>query len=155
MTGLRNQALIFIKYVMAAIKHLLVIKCPSEKIYSAITSKEGITNWWTPQTEIGEKAGDINIFDFGTRYHNEMKIINLVYNKRVEWECIEGDKEWIRTTLVFEIQEKDNVSELKFTHGNWKEETDFFASCNFQWGYYLNSLKQYCECGKGSPFQSE
>ena len=140
---------------MAAIKHLLIIKSPAEKIYSAITSKEGIINWWTPQTEIGDKTGDKNIFDFGTRYHNEMKIINLVYNKRVEWECIEGDKGWIGTTFVFEIQEKDNVSELKFTHGNWKEETDFFASCNFQWGYYLNSLKLYCECGKGSPFQSE
>jgi len=140
---------------MAAIKHLLFINSPSQKIYSAITTKEGVANWWTEQTEIGHRVGDINIFDFGDRYHNEMKISKLIPNKQVEWECLEGDKEWIGTKLIFEIEEKDKGSVLKFTHGNWREETDFFASCNYHWGYYMRSLKLYCETGKGNPFQNE
>ena len=140
---------------MAAIKHLLVINSSPEEIYSAITTKEGVANWWTEETEIGNKIGEINIFDFGDRYHNEMKILKLIPNKKVEWECLEGDKEWIGTKLIFEIEEKDNNSVLKFTHGNWKEETDFFASCNYHWGYYMRSLKLYCETGKGNPFQNE
>jgi len=73
-----------------------------------------------------------------------MKIIDLQPNKRVEWECLVGDKEWIGTKLIFELEEKDNETILRFTHSNWKAETDFFASCNFQWAYYLVSLKQYC-----------
>ena len=140
---------------MAAIKHLLVINSLPEHIYSAITTKEGVANWWTEQTKIGNKVGDINIFDFGERYHNEMKILNLVPNKQVTWECLEGDKEWIGTKFIFEIEEKDNRSVLKFTHNNWREETDFFASCNYHWGYYMRSLKLYCETGKGNPFQNE
>jgi len=140
---------------MAAIKHLLIVNSSPEKIYSAITTKEGAANWWTEQTEIGNKVGDINIFDFGDRYHNEMKISKLIPNKQVEWECLEGDKEWIGTKLIFEIEEKDEGSVLKFTHGNWREETDFFASCNYHWGYYMRSLKIYCETGKGTPFQNE
>jgi uncharacterized protein YndB with AHSA1/START domain len=140
---------------MAAIKHLLFINSPSQKIYSAITTKEGVANWWTEQTEIGNKVGDLNIFDFGDRYHNEMKTSKLIPNKQVEWECLEGDKEWIGTKLIFEIEEKDKGSVLKFTHGNWREETDFFASCNYHWGYYMRSLKLYCETGKGTPFQNE
>jgi uncharacterized protein YndB with AHSA1/START domain len=140
---------------MTAIKHLLVIKSSPEKIYSAITTNEGTAKWWTEQSEIGNKVGDINIFDFGDRYHNEMIIINLIPNKKVEWECLVGDKEWIGTKLIFEIEEKDKNSVLKFTHVNWREETDFFASCNYHWGYYMRSLKQFCETGKGNPFQNE
>jgi uncharacterized protein YndB with AHSA1/START domain len=77
---------------MTAIKHLLVIKSSPEKIYSAITTNEGTAKWWTEQSEIGNKVGDINIFDFGDRYHNEIIIINLIPNKKVEWECLVGDK---------------------------------------------------------------
>jgi len=140
---------------MAVIKHLLVINSSPGKIYSAITTMEGVANWWTEETKIGNKVGDINIFDFGDRYHNEMKISKLIPNKQVEWECLEGDKEWIGTKLIFEIEEKYNSAVLKFTHSNWREETDFFASCNYHWGYYMRSLKLYCETGKGNPFQNE
>jgi uncharacterized protein YndB with AHSA1/START domain len=140
---------------MTAIKHLLVIKSSPEKIYSAITTNEGTAKWWTEQSEIGNKVGDINIFDFGDRYHNEMIILNLIPNKKVEWECLVGDKEWIGTKLIFEIEEKGKNSVLKFTHANWREETDFFASYNYHWGYYMRSLKLFCETGKGNPFQNE
>jgi uncharacterized protein YndB with AHSA1/START domain len=138
---------------MPDIKHYLVINSQSQKIYQALTTRTGIASWWTPQTEIGNGVGDTNIFDFGDRYHNEMKIIDLQTNKRVEWKCFVGDNEWIGTNFIFELEEKNNETVLRFTHGNWKEETDFFASCNFQWAYYLLSLKQYCETGKGTPFK--
>lgn len=138
---------------MPDIKHYLVINTLTEKVYQALTTKTGIASWWTPQTEIGNNVGDINIFDFGDRYHNEMKIIDLQPNKRVEWECLVGDKEWIGTNFSFELEEKDNETVLRFAQSNWKEETDFFASCNFQWAYYLVSLKQYCETGTGTPFK--
>lgn len=140
---------------MAAIKHLLIINSSPEKIYSALRTKEGVASWWTEQTEIGNKVGDLNIFDFGDRHHNEMKISKLIPSKQVEWECLEGDKEWIGTKLIFEIEEKDEGSVLKFNHDDWREETDFFASCNYHWGYYMRSLKLYCETGKGTPFQNE
>ena len=84
-----------------------------------------------------------------------MKITDLQLNKRVEWKCIEGDKEWIGTTFIFDLEEKGGNTILRFTHGNWKEETDFFASCNYNWGYYMTSLAKYCEEGKGTPFREE
>lgn len=140
---------------MVAIKHLLVLKAPPQKIYRAITTTEGIASWWTEETRVGNKIGDINIFDFSKRYHNEMKILNLVPEKLVEWECFAGDKEWIGTKLIFEIEERDEASVLRFAHSDWREETDFFASCNYQWGHYMTSLKQYCETGIGNPHRKE
>ena len=35
-------------------------------------------------------------------------------------------------------------------------EQDGLATCNYHWGFYMRSLKSYCETGKGQPFsQSE
>jgi hypothetical protein len=84
-----------------------------------------------------------------------MEITNLEPDKKLEWECLEGDKEWIGTTFLFDLEEKDESTILRFSHNNWKEDTDFFASCNYNWGYYLKSLKQYCETGEGTPFSEE
>jgi hypothetical protein len=46
-------------------------------------------------------------------------------------QCEIGDKKWIGTKLIFEIEGKNNSCILRFTHEDWKEETDFFALCNF------------------------
>ena len=138
---------------MAEIKHFLSIKASSEKVYRAITEQEGLASWWTRETIAKPQIGSIAEFKFGDRYHNKMRIIRLESQKIVEWECLMGDKEWIGTTFRFElIPDKENTN-LRFTHGKWKEMTDFFASCNFQWGHYMRSLKDYCETGKGEPFK--
>jgi len=139
---------------MPAIKHYLIINSPPEEVYNAITKTEGLKNWWTVGAKADEKIDGTAEFIFGERYHNKMKIINLQDNKIVEWECLEGDKEWIGTTFLFDLEEKDGSTILRFSHNKWREETDFFASCNFNWGYYMNSLKQYCETGEGTPFNN-
>ncbi|MGB5286996.1 MAG: SRPBCC domain-containing protein [Ignavibacteriaceae bacterium] len=140
---------------MPAIKHYLIVRSSPEKIYKALTTKEGVAGWWTTQTIIGNKINDKNILDFGERYHNEMRVSDLQINKKVEWLCGVGDKEWIGTKLIFEIEDRKTDCILRFSHANWKEESDFFASCNYHWGYYLRSLKLYCESGKGTPFTGE
>ena len=134
------------------IRHIITIKCPPEKVYKALTTKEGIQGWWTVDTVIEPKINSIAEFIFGDRYHNKMVITDLQANKRVAWYCLEGDKEWIGTDFTFDMEEKDGQTVLRFGQNNWKEPTDFYAICNFQWGQYMVSLKNYCETGKGSPF---
>jgi uncharacterized protein YndB with AHSA1/START domain len=138
---------------LADIKHLLTIKALPQKVYQAITEQEGLANWWTRETLARPQIGSVSEFKFGNRYHNKMRITRLEPDKLVEWECLMGDKEWIGTTFRFALEEKDGETILCFTHGNWKEMTDFFASCNFHWGHYMSSLKNYCETGQGEPFE--
>jgi len=137
---------------MSDIKHLLVINAPPEKVYRALTEQEGLTGWWTHQAVIKPEAGSIAEFRFGDRYHNQMKITELIPNLRVRWRCDLGEKEWINTVFVFDLEKDGQKTILRFTHGDWRRETDFFAFCNYQWGRYMNSLKLYCETGQGEPF---
>ena len=138
---------------MADIKHLLTIMSPPERVYRAITEQAGLASWWTKETKAKTEIGSVAEFKFGDRYHNKMRIARLEPYRRVSWECLEGDAEWIGTTFTFELDPLSDGTRLRFTHGNWREATDFFASCNYNWGYYMRSLKSYCETGDGTPFQ--
>jgi uncharacterized protein YndB with AHSA1/START domain len=137
---------------MADIKHLLHLNAPSSKVYQAITEEAGLKSWWTDDTIATPNEGAIIEFNFGDRYHDEMKVVKLEPNQRVEWLCLVGEPEWIDTTFIFDLATNGDKTILRFTHGNWRESTDFFASCNFHWAYYLRSLKLLCETGEGTPF---
>jgi uncharacterized protein YndB with AHSA1/START domain len=135
---------------MAEIRHNVVIKTTPEKIYSAITTQEGLSSWWAKQTTAKPETGFVNIFTFGT-FRNEMKVTILNPNKKVEWQCISSIDEWIDTTISFELEEKDGRTLLRFKHSGWREVTDTFAGCNYDWGRFMTSLKSFCETGTGTP----
>jgi uncharacterized protein YndB with AHSA1/START domain len=138
---------------MNTIKHYLIINSSADIIYKAITEQKGLASWWTEDTIAVAEKGAIIDFIFGDQYHDKMLITNLVENEAVEWECTLGDPEWIGTKFKFVLEPKDEKTILRFLHYDWKDETDFFANCNYHWGYYLRSLKLYCETGEGTPFK--
>jgi uncharacterized protein YndB with AHSA1/START domain len=140
---------------MPSIRHFLIIFAAPEKVYHAVTEQDGLAGWWTAETVAKSEKGHINEFKFGDRYHNKMRVDELISNRRVAWECLRGDKEWVGTNITFDLEEKDGKTVLRFAHSGWKDETDFFASCNFNWGYYMQSLKSYCETGQGAPYREE
>jgi uncharacterized protein YndB with AHSA1/START domain len=140
---------------MVDIKHYITIKKPASVVYKAVTEQQGLASWWTTDTIAKAEIGFINEFRFGDRYHDKMKIINLVPGKKVLWECIYGHEEWLGTKLIFDLEAKENHTILRFSHGNWREVTDFYAICNTIWGQFLHSLKDYCETGKGRLFMEK
>lgn len=135
---------------MPEIRHTLIIKTNPEKVYEAITTQEGLANWWAKQTIAKPEVGFVNIFTFGT-FRNEMKITILNPNKKVEWKCINSIEEWIDTNILFELEEKEGHTLLRFTHSGWLAVTDTFAGCNYDWGRFMTSLKLFCETGTGTP----
>jgi uncharacterized protein YndB with AHSA1/START domain len=137
---------------MYEIQHLLVINAEPETVFSAITEQEHLSNWLTFETYAIPQIDSIVEFHFGSSYHNKMRIVRLEKNKLVEWECIRGHEEWIDTTFIFELEADQKVTKLRFKHCGWREKSDMFASCNYHWGFYLHSLKHYCETGEGTPF---
>ena len=137
---------------MYDIFHLFNIKTnDSLKVYKALTEQEGLASWWTTATTATPEVGSVATFRFSPEYHKEMKVTNLDEGKTVEWECIHGDDQWLGTTIKFELTQKENSTDVKFYHGNWKEQSELFGICNYHWGLYLKSLKTYIEDGKGNP----
>ena len=122
-------------------------------VYQALTSTKGLSETWTRQCNVADKKGSINVFEFGDESPTKFRIEELITNRKIHWLCIESDPEWIGTTVTFELEEKNNKTSVTLKQKNWKEITAFYRWCNYNWGFFLYSLKQYCEKGKGIPFQ--
>jgi ribosomal-protein-alanine N-acetyltransferase len=136
---------------LAELRHLVAIDAPVSAVYRALTEQAGLAGWWTTAVVAEPRVGSVAEFDFGDRYHNEMRVAALDRDARVEWHCLDGDDEWIGTSLVFSLQPDDGGTIVRLTHGGWRAETDFFAACNSNWGFYMRSLKSFCETGEGDP----
>ena len=140
---------------MTSIKNLFHITAPKEKVYEALTTIEGLSNWWTTETSGDTKVGGVIAFRFGEFGGPDMKVTTLEPGSSVTWECVAGPEDWVGTTLTFKLDENEGKTRLRFEQAGWKEANDFYASCTFSWGRYMESLRQYCQAGKGAAFGSE
>jgi uncharacterized protein YndB with AHSA1/START domain len=130
---------------MPDIRHLVFIDSTPEKIYEAITTQRGIASWWSIHNNAKPEAGSVYRISFGGNYYKEIKIAELVPNKKVTWEILHADQEWLNTKVTFDVSMGTRSAELRFNHSGWKDYTDLFAQCNHDWGVYLENLKDYSE----------
>ena len=138
---------------MYSIKHLFHIDSSSDEVYKALTTIEGLANWWTVQTSGDSELEGVIEFRFGKQYFNTMKVETLIENKAVQWLCVDGPQDWVNTIISFELDTNENKTRLRFSHSNWQENNDFYAHCSFSWSRYLESLRQLLENGQGKPFK--
>jgi hypothetical protein len=81
-----------------------------------------------------------------------MKQTRLERNRRIEWRCVAGHANWMDSTFGFSLEARDDETLLMFRQDYARELSDeVYGSYNFNWGYYLNSLKALCEKGAGTP----
>jgi len=137
---------------MALIYHLFKIKVyDPERVYDALTTPQGLASWWTTDVEALPQVESLATFRFEDGYQTSMRVVELLPDRRVLWECIEGHGEWLGTTVAFEIAPVAGGTTLRFYHAGWEEESDLFGNCNYHWAMFLGSLKSYLETGKGHP----
>lgn len=132
---------------MADIYHLVTIKAEKATVFNAVTTQEGLSKWWLPDTIAKPEIGFVNLFKVGTKFTNKMKIVDLQPYDKVEWECMNDNDEWTGTHILFDIRENDGLCYLHFKQIGWKSQTEFFGNCCFHWARHLIMLKHYCETG--------
>ena len=135
---------------MKEIYHCVRINAPLQKVYWAVTEKDGLSGWWTKNLNVDNKVGGISTFQFKSGAFNKMKIKNLSPAK-IEWECVAGHEEWIGTQVTFEMRKDGDGTKVCFSHHGWKTQSEYTGECSFYWANYLVSLKKLCETGHGTP----
>lgn len=137
---------------MASIEHINVLRAPIAKVYEALTTKEGLSSVWTTELNVKAEPGFINEFSFG-KDTDRFEIKTLVPNQRILWHCIDSDPEWIGTSVSFDLEEKNGKTFVTMKQTGWADVTEFYRHCNYNWAFFLYSLKCYCEEGKGINYQ--
>src|SRR6202035_783703 len=92
-----------------------------EEVFNAINNVRG---WWSEEIDgRTDKPGAEFKFHYKDLHRSTQKIAELVPGKKVVWHVLDGhinfvkDKtEWNGTDIIFDITEKGDKTELRFTH---------------------------------------
>jgi Activator of Hsp90 ATPase homolog 1-like protein len=136
-----------------AIIHAVHIHAAPPTVFQSLTTADGLQNWWTTQVQAEEHEGGVISFTFAGDFNPRMKQTRLDLDRLVEWLCVSGHPNWQDNTFVFALEERKGETLLMFSQRYARELSDeVYGIYNFNWGYYLNSLKLLCEKGAGVPF---
>lgn len=138
---------------MKKIIHFLHVKAAPASVFGALTTRNGLSGWWSTQVELEPGVGGIIDFRFLEEFNPDMEVTDLDPNRLVRWKCVGGHENWLDNTFSFELRPSDGATDLLFVQLYSTELSDeVYGNYNFNWGYYLGSLKQFCETGDGTPF---
>ena len=128
-----------------------------QEAFDAINNVRG---WWSEEIK-----GDTDRLNAEFTYHykdvhiSKMKIIEFIPRKKVVWLVLDNyfnftkDKsEWKGNKIIFKIAEKDNKTQLQFTHEGLVPIYECYEVCHDAWSNYIkNSLRSLITTGKGQP----
>jgi uncharacterized protein YndB with AHSA1/START domain len=140
------------------IHHVFEIAAPRETVFRALTTADGLAGWWTTQVRTGEAAVGARIdFTFRGAFNPQLRITEVDPSAHVGWEGVAGyAAAWGPQTIIrFELEATSGGTLVRFWHQVDRALSDeATAAANFNWGYYLDSLRLLCETGTGKPFLS-
>jgi uncharacterized protein YndB with AHSA1/START domain len=138
---------------MKQIIHAVHIHAAPPVVYRALTTEAGLRGWWTTKVDADEREGGVIKFTFAGDFHPQMKQIALNPGRSVKWVCADGHDNWKDNRFTFMLEPRNSETLLMFSQDYARELSDeTYGIYNFNWGYYLNSLKQFVEKNSGVPF---
>jgi uncharacterized protein YndB with AHSA1/START domain len=140
---------------MKTIHHVVDVDAEPAAVWSALTVQEGLASWWssrvsTPTAAVGARV----VFTFAGDFNPVMEVTGLEPNRELRWRCISGHGPWQDNDFRFELAPLEpGRTRLRF----WQEyavelDDDRYGVYNFNWAYYLESLRLYCTTGTGKAF---
>ena len=139
---------------MKTIHHLFSIAAATGRVREALITIDGLAGWWTATVDGDAGTGGVIDFTFAGDFNPDMKVTEAS-DILVAWTCVGGHDPWRSNSFRFELEPSDG--EDRTTVRFWQEYAvelpdDAFGSYNYNWGYYLESLRLYCETGTGKPY---
>ncbi len=139
---------------MKTILHLSDVAASPEKVFAALISTDGLAAWWTTKVTGDASADGVIEFTFGEDgFDPDMQVVELEPPSLVAWQCVGGVEQWADNNFRFELEDRDGATRVRFRQDYATElSDDDYAIYNYNWGYYIESLRLYCETGTGKPF---
>lgn len=139
---------------------LIVDQSPAE-VFAAVNNPRG---WWAGEISGStDKLGAEFDYRYKDMHYSKQQIAEFVPEKKVVWNVVESqinfveDKdEWTGTSIVFEITQKGDKTELLFTHIGLVPTFACYHNCSGAWGSLITeSLHDLITTGKGYTAQGK
>jgi hypothetical protein len=114
-----------------------------EDSFAAINN---VRSWWSGTIEgRADELGSEFTYRYKDVHYSKQQIAELIPGKKVVWLVLDGrlnsvedKREWTGTAITFDIAERGDQTEVRFTHAGLVPENECFTACSSAWGYYIN-----------------
>jgi uncharacterized protein YndB with AHSA1/START domain len=133
----------------------LMLAAPPARVFSAISTPDGLASWWTPIVS-GTLAPGTR-FELGLPASGSTIELHVERARRpavVEWTCLghSGHPEWRGTTLEFRLGESlAGGTELSFRHAGLEPRLRCFDASKSEWERLLTDLRETVEADPPPP----
>lgn len=130
-----------------------VDKSPDE-VFAAINNPRA---WWTGEFEGNtNKLGEEFTYEYKPYHYSKQRVTEFIPGKKIVWDVLESNlsflankTEWTGTKLQFEITNKGDKTEVRFTHIGLHPEIECYGACSKAWGSLItDSLQNFIAMGK-------
>jgi len=135
----------------------ITVDASSQEVFKSINN---VSNWWTENLEgNSQKLNDEFSVRFDDVHVSTQKLIEVIPGKKIVWLVIDSHLNFIKekqelngTKICFDIIEKDDKTQINFTHVGLVPEAECYNDCAIAWGQYIKgSLFKLLAEGKGTP----
>lgn len=137
-----------VRRAMPDIVHDFPIQAPRLQVFRAVSTPSGLDSWWTKRASGEAKEGAEFELWFGPEYDWRAVVSRYLPDKEFELKLTSADEDWQGTRVGFLLEEKDDVTQVRFYHRGWPEENDHYRGSCYCWAMYLRLLKRYVETGE-------
>ena len=130
------------------------INSPKERVFRALTETNELSKWYTTIVKGDFKLCEIITFEFVNFAEFKFKVISLTQNESVYLEIVESKFDNVGHVMKYELDENDGKTRVRYTYEGFSEMDDSYSNMNYSSAKYLESLRQYCQTGKGEAFGS-
>lgn len=133
----------------------ILVNHSANDAFNAIINVRG---WWQGEIEgNSNKLNDEFSYRMGNVHFSKQKVIEFKPNQKVVWLVTESElsfvktkNEWTGTKITFEISEKDDKTQIIFTHLGLVPKFECYGDCSNAWEQLIQqSLFSLITTGKG------
>lgn len=132
---------------MLEIDHEIRIEATPEEVFAALSTRDGLAAWHTPNVTGSGDVGGEWVMTFTGRPEFGWEVIASEAPRRVAWRCTRGPGDSVGTTATFTLAADGDRTLVELQHAGWPGTHGNFRKCNTLWGVLLHHLRDYAETG--------
>jgi uncharacterized protein YndB with AHSA1/START domain len=137
---------------MADVLHDLRIKAPPDAVFRAVSTAEGLDQWWTKRSAGQTRMEAEYALWFGPEYDWRAQVTRCVRGVEFELQRTGASPDWVGTRVGCTLDAVDGGPLLRFRHTGRAEPSEHFRISSSCWAECLRILARYLERGEKVPY---